>query len=91
MGGKATPESTNIWTSARIGKVSTWVTILLAFYFGELVVGPDEYWWSWAAVGFAFILASVSVSLIFRGDGFACFIDFLTIPSEERKRRKKGV
>ena len=91
MGAKATPGSANIWTGARIGKVSTWVTILLAFYFGELAVGPDEYWWSWAAAGIAFIFASVSVYLIFRGVGFANFIDFLTIPSEERKRRKKGL
>lgn len=72
------------WTGERIGKLSILVSLFVAYYILGLQASPGEMWLAYVFAPVAFLMAMLSVYLLFKGDGWAHFIDWLTGSSGDK-------
>ncbi len=77
------------WTLERVGKLSIWVTVYLAYYFFMITSFPDlrvEWWWGYLSAGIALLMATLTLRVLFRVIGVSqMLIDLIDWATEPHK------
>jgi hypothetical protein len=82
------------WNEERIGKLSIWISIYLAYYFFLIgAPGSHDWWWQYLSAGVSLVMATLTLRLFFRviavHDFIIALIDWASSPHSFAPTEKK--